>query len=207
MQLRILVLALALALALVPPGVAAQAPDASGALHLRPGDVVRLQVGGEPEISGDYPVTEEGVALLPVIGLVHVAGRPFSEVRAEVRAGYAREVVNAPVLVTPVLRIAVLGEVQQPGLMPVDPTLTVADVISAAGGLTPLGDPGKVMLVRDNHPTRISLHAGQPGTPATLLPGDQIVVGRRGWLRENLSVVVTAATSILVATITSLVLR
>lgn len=203
MQLRSLVLALFL----VSPGLAGQNPDGSVALQLRPGDAVRLQVGDEPELSGDYNVTEEGVTLLPVIGLITVAGRPFSDVRSEIRAAYAAEILDASVLVIPVLRIAVLGEVQQPGLMPVDPTLTVADVVSAAGGLTPLGDPRKVILVRGDRPTRISLEAGAAERAPTLLSGDQIVVGRRGWVRENLNVVITAGSSILVAVVTALLLR
>lgn len=203
MQLRILVLALFL----LPLGVVAQAANGSGALQLRPGDAVRLQVGGEPALSGDYVITEEGVTLLPLIGLIRIAGRPFSEVRSEIRSGYAAEILDAPILVTPVLRIAVLGQVQQPGLMPVDPTMTVADVVSSAGGLTPLGDPGKVILLRDGHPVRLSLEASATDRAPALLPGDQIVVGRRSWLRENLNVVITAGSSILVATLTALLLR
>lgn len=183
----------------------APAPDADS-LRLRPGDAVRLQVGGEPELTGDYPITEEGGALLPLIGLIRVAGRPFGEVRSEVTAGYGRELLSPAVVVTPVLRIAVLGEVRQPGLLPVDPTLTVADVLAAAGGLTPVANRRRIVLLRDGVSNRLSLDA-----PALLgqrlRPGDQIVVERQGWARENISVLLGAGASVLAAAITSLILR
>jgi protein involved in polysaccharide export with SLBB domain len=192
---------------LLAPPLQAQAPDIPSALRLRPGDHVRLQVGGEPELTGDFAVTEGGVVLLPLIGVVRVVGRPFAEVRDEIGTRFAAEVVDAPVLVTPVLRVPVLGEVQQPGLMPVDPTLTIADVVAAAGGLTPRGDPSRVWLIRDGASTRISLDGARVASMPPLLPGDRIVVGRRGWLAENFNAVLAASATVLAATITSLILR
>ena len=201
---------LLLALLLLAPSLSAlsaQSSDPASALRLRPGDQVRLQVGGEPDLTGEYAVTEEGVLLLPLVGLVRVAGRPFHEVRAEVRTRFAAEVLDAAVLVTPVLRVPVLGEVQQPGLLPVDPTLTIADVVAAAGGLTPRGDPSRIWLVRDGESARLSLDGARAGGAPRLLPGDQIVVGRRGWLAENSNAVLAAGATVLAATITSLILR
>ena len=216
MALRNVVLALLLGCT----GLSAQTPTSSE-LVLRPGDAVRLQVGTrgwwirdagpgegrEPELSNDFPVLESGEALLPIIGVVEVAGRPFGEIRSEIRERYARELVDAPVMVAPILRIAVLGEVQQPGLVPVDPTLTIADVVAATGGLTPRGDPGKVMLLRDQVTTRISLAEAEGGGGRRLEPGDQILVGRQSWIRENLNVLLPSAASVLAATITTLILR
>lgn len=203
---------------LLSSGLAAQSPTGAE-LRLRPGDAVRVQVGSRdwqptpqrhPEGSqqpDDFTILEEGLVLLPIIGLVRVADRPFSEVRAEIRTRFARELVDAPVLVTPVLRIPVLGEVQQPGLLPVDPTLTIADIVAAAGGLTSRGDPDKIMLVRDQGTMRISLSVAEGGGTLRLEPGDQIVVGRQGWIRENLNVLLPSTASILAATITALILR
>lgn len=176
-------------------------------LRLRPGDAVRLQVGGEPQLAGDYPVTEEGGALLPLIGLIRVAGRPFGEVRSEIAAGFDRELLSPAVVVTPVLRIAVLGEVRQPGLLPVDPTFTVADVLAAAGGLTPVANGRRIVLVRDGVSNRLSLDDPAALLAQRLRPGDQIVVERQGWARENISVLLGAGASVLAAAITSLILR
>lgn len=193
------------ALLLGTSGAVGQAHDDAD-FRLRPGDAIRLQIGGEPGLAGDYPVTDEGTALLPLIELVGVAGRPFSEVRAEVRSRYAVELIDAPVLITPVVRIAILGEVRQPGLLPVDPTHTLADVVAAAGGLTATGDPRRVTLVRQEGAQRVSLEADGSGGAERLRPGDRIIVGRQSWIRQNLNVVLTSGASILAAAVTALIL-
>lgn len=176
-------------------------------LRLRAGDMVRLQIGGEPDLTGDYPITADGSVLLPLVGLVRVAGRPFDEVRSEVEAAYGGELPSPTLVLVPLLRIAVLGEVRQPGLLPVDPTLTVADVLASAGGLTPVADPGRIMLLRDGGTVRLSLDEPTKLLDHSLRPGDQIVVSRQSWVRENLTVLVGAGASVLAAALTSLILR
>lgn len=202
MRLSSLIVALLFPLA----GLAAQSPSFSEDVQLRPGDAVRLQVAREPTFADDYVITEEGVVLLPLIGLVRVAYRPFAEARSEIRARYDRELFESPILVTPVLRIAVLGEVQQPGLFPVDPTLTVAEVVASAGGLTARGDPRKVVLLREGLEWPMALDAGSSrGTPR-IQSGDQIMVGRQGWFRENLNAFLAASATVVAAAVTSLIL-
>ena len=187
-------------------GLEAQTPTFSATVQLRPGDAVRLQIAREPTFTDDYAITEEGVVLLPLIGLVRVAYRPFAEARDEIRARYEQELFESPVLVSPVLRIAVLGEVQQPGLFPVDPTMTVAEVVASAGGLTARGDPGKVFILRNGEEWPIPLGVGKGRETPPLQPGDQITVGRQGWFRENLGVFLTATATVVAAAVTSLIL-
>jgi polysaccharide biosynthesis/export protein len=184
---------------------AAQAPP--DALLLRPGDAVRVTVRDEPTLGGEFPVVPPGEVLLPEIGAVRVADRPFAEVEREVRARFARILVDPEMALVPVLRIAVLGEVQQPGLFPVDPSQTVADVLASAGGVTLAGDARDVVLVRDGRRTRLDLSPGSPPPAEGLRSGDRIEVGRRGWLRENGPVVVSAGASVAVALLSSLILR
>jgi polysaccharide export outer membrane protein len=76
--------------------VVAQSPPVAeaGTFRLRSGDAIRLLVRDEPELTGEFPVLEDGSVLLPLIGLVPVAGVVFGEVESRVRAGYARELVD-----------------------------------------------------------------------------------------------------------------
>jgi len=202
MRICTLILALLFPLA----GLGAQASSFSATVQLGPGDAVRLQIFGEPSLTADYFITEEGLVLLPIIGLIRVADRPFAEARSEIQARYARELLDSPVLVTPVLRIAVLGEVQQPGLFPVDPTMDVAEVIASAGGLTARGDPRKVMVIRDGDERAVPLGADTGRGIPPLQPGDQILVGRQSWFRENINVILTSAATVVAAAVTSLIL-
>jgi polysaccharide export outer membrane protein len=184
-------------------------PNGGEPLRLRPGDAVRLEVRDEPRLLGDYAVDTEGHALLPMIGLVAVAGRPFEEVRRDVLAAFGRELADPAgrVRVTPVLRIAVLGEVMQPGLVPVDPTFTLADVVASAGGLTPSADREEISLVRDGQPLLTTSMDELALVRTSIHSGDRIVVGRRSWMHENMSIVLGGGVSVVAALLTALILR
>jgi polysaccharide export outer membrane protein len=176
-------------------------------LRLRPGDSVRLEVRDEPDLAGDFQIDESGRVLLPLIGLVSAADRDFADVRAEVEMAYDRELSQSEVRVTPLLRVAVLGEVRTPGLYPVDPTFTLGDVLALAGGLGPEADEDGIALVREG---RAIVEVDAQDLVALALPlrsGDQLVVGRRGWIQANAPAFVGAALSLVVAVATTLLLR
>jgi len=176
-------------------------------LRLRAGDAVRLEVRDEPALAGDFQVDQAGRVLLPLIGLVSVAGRDFDDVRAEVELAYGRELSQSEIRVTPLLRVAVLGEVRAPGLYPVDPTHTLGDVLALAGGLAPQANPEGITLVREG---RVVAEVRGDDVVALALPlrsGDQIVVERLGWFRANAPAFVGTGLSLVVAVVTTLLLR
>jgi polysaccharide export outer membrane protein len=178
---------------------------------------VRLQVfleQGLASISGldlrapmEYDVGADGQAFIPVVGPIRVAGRDFAEVRREIEHAVTREFASATVRVTPVLRIAVLGEVRAPRLLPVDPTVTVADVIAAVGGLTEMADRDEIQLVRGGQIV-LDVSADElVGLQDRLQSGDRIMVGRRSWVSQNTPFLLGAGASVLAAVLTSLLLR
>jgi protein involved in polysaccharide export with SLBB domain len=181
--------------------------QAQDTLILRPGDAIRVLVQDEPTWSGDFPISDNGTVSLPPLGLIPVAGRPFPEVREDLLHAYQRELVIAAVTITPLVRIAVLGEVQRPGLLPVDPTLSLADVLAAAGGITPLGDRNKVRLVRDGRAIAARLDPQSTTRTLSLRSGDQIFVGRRSWWAQNTPVLLGALGSVTAAVIASILVR
>jgi polysaccharide export outer membrane protein len=202
--MRCLVTLLAL---IVSAGAAAAQSPGVRQLVLRPGDLIRLEVPDIADMTGEFAVADDGVVLLPLIGSMAVAGRPFEDVSRDIVKAYSRELLETPVRVTPVLRIAVLGEVRQPGLVPADPTYTLADVLAAAGGLTPDGDAGRITLLRDGESMQFSLDDSGALLSSRLMPGDQVVVGRRSWIGRNMNVLIGAAASVVAAAVTSLILR
>ena len=195
---------------LLPRALPAQTSANGGEpLRLRPGDSVRLEVRDEPELLGDYAVDTEGHVLLPLVGLVSVVGRPFEEVRRDLLSAFGRELTDAAgrVRVTPVLRIAVLGEVMHPGLVPVDPTFSLADILASAGGLTPSADRKAISLVRDGQPLLTTTMDELLQVRTSIHSGDQVVVGRRSWINENMSILVGGSVSVMAALLTALLLR
>src|SRR5690606_6114239 len=103
---------------------------------VRPGDVLRISVWPETSLGGDFPVESNGYVYLPILGEVPAGNVSLSTLRAQLREGYSSNMKNPVVTVTPLFRVSVLGAVARPALYNVDPTHTLFDVISLAGGLT-----------------------------------------------------------------------
>lgn len=169
---------------------------------LRPGDVVRLRIWREPELSGDFVVNEDGEALLPRLGAVPVAGREPAALKRDVTAGYARYLQNPTVEIVLLRRVQILGAVRNPGLYPVDPTMTVSDALALAGGATTEGDPHRVVLIRDGRRLPVPLEGRTALAASSLRSGDQIYVDQRSWLSRNTGVataVITGVVSLIIA--------
>lgn len=204
----VLSLLFAIAPAWAPAGLGAQDSSVDVPVRLRTGDVVRLAIEAEPELSGEYAVGTDGVVIFPLGGPVQVAGRDFDEVERDIRARLARELApGLAIQVVPLFQVAVLGEVRMPGLHPVDATLRVADVLAMAGGFTPLADRSRIELIRDERTTLALDEELSAGGGPPLRPGDRVMVGRVGWFRENLGVVIGAVGSLTVAVVTGLIVR
>lgn len=177
--------------------------DTAGILVLQPGDVVRIQVFGRGELNGDYPVDENYVLLLPLIGEIDVRSLTVPQLRQRIRSEYNRLFTQSFVSIIPLFRVAVLGEVVRPGLMSADPTMTVFDLLALAGGLLPTGRSGDLRLIRDGSTYSLRLDA-QALANATLRElgvrsGDQMIVPRKRFTHDDFILGLTALNTILLA--------
>src|SRR5688572_25864553 len=206
---RLAVAVLVSLLVLGPAALRAQPANGAGGepIRLRPGDAVRLEVRDEPTLTAQYPVDVDGFVLLPLVGIVPVAGRSFPDVQRDVLEAFRRELANPVIRLTPVLRIAVLGEVIRPGLIAVDPTLSFADILASAGGLTPSANRRDISLIRDGQRIVTTSVEDVALVRSSVLSGDQIFVGRRSWFQENVPILIGGGVSVIATLITALVLR
>jgi polysaccharide export outer membrane protein len=201
-------LAIAWILLLVgPASLLAQPAQTDPPFRLLPGDAIRVEVKNEPNLSGQFQVTIEGVVMLPLLGLVHVADRPLERVLADLREQYGRELADPEVLLTPLVRVVVAGEVRAPGLFMADPTLTLADVLAMAGGPLPTANKKRLTMVRDGADRRMSMVPGSMDLMERPRSGDRLFVARRSWVTENLPILVGAAASVAAAAVTSVIVR
>jgi protein involved in polysaccharide export with SLBB domain len=164
------------------------APDS--ALALRPGDAIRLRIWREPELSGDFPVNESGIVVLPKLGPRRVVAEHPDSLKAWVVRSYATFLKNPSIEVLLVRRIQVLGAVKNPGLYPVEPTMSVADAIALAGGTTPQGRSNKVELRRQGERVPGKLAGRLLIGESPIRSGDQIFVPDRSWISRNPGIVV-----------------
>jgi protein involved in polysaccharide export with SLBB domain len=152
---------------------------------LQPGDAIRVRVWREGDLSGEFQVDQRGVVTLPLLGDREVTGMHPDSLRDRLVAEYREYLQNPSVEVTLLRRISVLGEVRLPGLYALDGTMTLADAIARAGGLTPDGKQDDIRLLRDGIEIRTDLGTEFLVGSADLRSGDQIVVARKGWLARN----------------------
>jgi protein involved in polysaccharide export with SLBB domain len=189
------------------PAVRAQAPDNGRALQLQAGDALRVEVKNEPHLSGQFQVNIEGMVMLPVLGMVHVADRPLERVLADLRDRYGRELADPEVLLTPLVRVVVAGEVRAPGIFLADPTLTLSHVLAMAGGPLQTANQKKIVLVRDGIESTLRMTPNAADLMDRPHSGDRLVVMRRSWVSENLPILIGAAASVAAAAATSLIVR
>ena len=171
---------------------------------LLPGDAVRVQVWREVDLSGTFTVDDRGIVTLPLIGERAVKGLGPSELREELLAEYKTYLQNPSIEVRILRRINILGEVRSPGLYPVDATISLADALALAGGITPTGDPNKIQLVRDNEVIAKGVDQAAMIGASDIRSGDQIVVGMKSWFSRNIAVVLgstIAAAAIITAAV------
>jgi len=200
----LLVSAVALAACGGPPPPSATTPaDSAAPLVLRPGDVVKIQVFGHDELSGEFPIDENDSLLLPIIGEISVQGMPVPDLRRRIRTEFGRLFTQSFVSVTPLFRVAVIGEVMRPGLYSVDPTMTIYDVLANAGGPSPESRRSEIKLIRAGQQVPVPLEPAYLAR-ATLRElgvrsGDQISVPRKRLSSQDWWVLLTAINTLLLA--------
>lgn len=199
MRIHLFTLALALACA-APARLPAQTATGTSAAasaddrRLRPGDVVRLRIWREPDMSGEFTVDETGVVVFPRVGEYDVSQETPESLDRRLQADYRKYLVNPSIEVTVLRRVRIMGAVNRPGLFPVDPTITVADALAMAGGATPVGDPDKLEIFRDGLRIDVDVSQDTRIADSPIQSGDQLWVPERSWFARNTAIVAAAIT-------------
>ena len=139
----------------------ALAADASAAVEVarasygtyvfRPTDQIRVQVYGEPNISGDYQVDSSGHVSIPLAGRLKASGMTAAALEQAIVARLSKGLINDPkvnVQVSTYTPFYIHGEVKRSGEFPYRPGLTVMDAVAIAGGFTYRADEDKVHVRR-----------------------------------------------------------
>ncbi len=147
----LLFLGLCLALTTYHPGAIAQ--QGRGYV-LGPGDVVKITVFQNPDMTTEARISEEGKITFPLIGQVEIGGvtPAAAEARIAGRLNAGGFVLNPQVnMVVSQFRsrmVSVLGQVGKPGRYPIEErSATIADMLATAGGVLPTGGE-EVVVVR-----------------------------------------------------------
>ena len=137
-------LAAVLLFAVAQSGVQAEQKIVSD--KLGPGDVIRVLVYKNPDLSAEYRVQENGQISFPLIGAQRLVGLTMPEAEKQIGAALVSGgFIQAPQVSINLVsarrpQVAVLGNVAKPGLVPLDYVNTrLSDVLALAGGVTSTG--------------------------------------------------------------------
>jgi protein involved in polysaccharide export with SLBB domain len=191
------VLSLLLLLLALPTHATAQTDGGEPAgVSLQPGDVIKVEIWREEDLSGEFIVNESGTVTLPLLGERQATGIPLHALRDSLTADYRVHLRNPSITITPLRRVYVLGEVNEAGLYTVDPTVSLAGAVALAGGANPQGDLRRIRVVRGGQVVLRNVPAESALASLDIRSGDQIFVDRRGWFDRNSTFLVSMILSV-----------
>lgn len=168
-------------------------PEGFEKLHLSRGDLLQMDVYDVPEMSTELRVDAQGSVTVPLAGSVHVEGSTVPEAQAAIaKVLIDKKILKDPQVSINVLQyssryVSVLGEVLNPGRLPLLAPESLEDVIALAGGETiSANDDIEIQHSGENGAIAIRHVAYVQGDGSTTLqnaevtPGDTVVVHRAG---------------------------
>lgn len=186
-------------------GLAAAQPS----YQIGQGDILKVVVWSQPELSGEFTVDVAGAITLPLIGAVRVEGQSVEQIEKDIRGRLADGYVVNPQVAIGVAqfksqRVFVVGEVRTPGVVPLSGALTLLEALTRVGSFSEFagGDlvvirpaPGRdvvgPVLATDAGATEIlrldvqQLQARGPTSNIDLQDGDTVVVPRAELIYVN----------------------
>ena len=169
---------------------------------LRSGDALKIVVYRDKELSGEYLIDSRGQVQIPGLGVINAAGLDPTQVKDTLRAALLKRGFTDPeIAVQPLIRVSVLGEVRQPALYPVDPGMSLIQLITIAGGPTGSANLRRTRVVREGRVFEVDLQSALAGSASgrvVLYSNDVVVVPKKtGFTRENFSFILGLTTTAL----------
>ncbi len=177
---------------------AAASPSFAGApsppleYRLTAGDLIKITVFQNPDLSIEARITENGYISYPLLGMVRLGGTTTTQAEQLITDGLRqRDVIKQPqvsILVTQVRgnQASVLGQVGKAGRYPIETAdMRLTDLIATAGGIATSGADVVVLVgERQGRPYRIEIdlptlfQAGRRGDDVLIRNGDIVYVER-----------------------------
>jgi polysaccharide export outer membrane protein len=116
------------------------------------GDKLQINVYKEADLSPALQVRPDGRITMPLVGDIAAAGQTPMQLQRRL-AESLREYVANPVVTVMVTEVAdrvvyVMGEVAQPGAIPLKGSMTVLQALAMAGGFKEFAKPGSIKVLR-----------------------------------------------------------
>jgi len=192
MSVKPLLRVLLISLALLFTALAHAQTDSRVDYRLGPGDVIRIQVFQQPDLTVEARISENGVISFPLVGVIRVGGLSPTEVERLI----AQRLTEGNFLKNPQVtlnvtqfrsqQVSVLGNVAKPGRYALETTgMRLSEVLALAGGVAPTGaDQVMLMTMRSGRVQRMEIDlvemftVGDLSRDVPLVAGDVVFVDR-----------------------------
>jgi polysaccharide export outer membrane protein len=186
----------------VPPPPPVRDTVARNVGVLRAGDALKIVVYRDKELTGEYLIDSRGELQIPGLGVIQAAGLDPAQVKDSLRSALLqRGFTNPEIAVQPLIRVSVLGEIRAPALYPVDPGISLIQLVTIAGGPTPNANLRRTRVVREGRVFEVDLQSALGGSASgrvVLYSNDVVVIPKRtGFTRENFSFILGLTTTAL----------
>jgi len=143
------------------------------------GDLLRITIFNQEDLSGEYQVNGNGDISFPLIGTIKTQGLTLPQVEAKLTNKLKPDYLLNPRISLQVLNFRpfyILGEVADPKSYPYVDGMTYLNAVVIAGGYTYRAKKGYVYVIRGNDSERNEIKLG---TEQRVQPGDTIRVDER----------------------------
>lgn len=147
--------------------------------QLGPGDLLKITVFNQEDLSGEYTINGSGQISLPLIGTVNTKDLTVKQVEQGIIDKLKPDYLLNPRVSVQVLNYRpyyILGEVKEPKSYPYIDGMTYINAIAVAGGYTYRAKEDHVVVIRMNDPQKRELTLSMD---EKVLPGDVIHVEER----------------------------
>lgn len=128
------------------------ATAAAGQYTAQAGDTLEVNVWGEPRLSGEVLVREDGQLTMQLINDVTAEGKTLKALSDEIADRLKKFVPGASVTVSVVqsapIRYFLSGQFQKPGEYRSDKKISLLQAIATGGGFAPFADESNITLIR-----------------------------------------------------------
>lgn len=121
--------------------------------QINAGDVLRIFVWNEEELSGEMMVDPQGQLSFPMVGAIDAAGLSTTQLGSAISNGLGNYLRDKPVVTVSIMRVVgnkvfVLGRVARPGEFVMSTQMDVAQALALAGGLDEFAAENDIRILR-----------------------------------------------------------
>jgi len=123
------------------------------AYRIGPSDVLKISVFQVPDLSTEERVSDAGTIVMPLIGVVQVAGLTPAQAETKIASALAQDYLQNPQVDIFVseqanMKVTVGGAVEKPGVFPLSGKTTLLNAIAQAGGVNGVANESEVVIFR-----------------------------------------------------------